>query len=405
VPAEFFGFRPANRHRAGLATVLILFVAFLAPHTATAPADPEPQDTVWLCRPDLPTDPCRGDLTTTVRTYDQPDTVAAVPEPKRHDVDCFYVYPTVSQELSYSASRDITPPVRAVAEQQAQRFSQVCDVYAPVYRQRTLLGLQNPGTAGRASAAAAMAFRDVARAWEQYLAEDNHGRGVVLIGHSQGTRMLRQLLRERIEPNPAADARLVSAVLIGGNVVVPRGADVGGDFRSVPLCRRADQTHCVLAWSAFGRTPPPAARYGVTPTTAEADPAPFGPGYEIACVNPASPQHNAEVPLHTLLRSSLFPGVLGLADIVSHRGLPPTADTPWLRPAQRYRARCAHVGNAHVLLVRPEPGTPELGPFPDPGWGLHSADIALALGDIVDMVGSQIAVYQRRLEQQTLWGR
>src|SRR5690606_25298602 len=156
-----------------------------------------------------------------------------------------------------------------------------------VYRQRTLLALQSPGTAGQAKAAAAMAFRDVARAWEQYLAEDNRGRGVVLIGHSQGTRMLRQLLRERIEPDPVADARLVSAVLVGGNVVVPRGADVGGDFRTVPLCRRTDQTHCVLAWSTFGQTPPADARYGVTPTTAEAEPVPYGPGYETACVNPA----------------------------------------------------------------------------------------------------------------------
>ncbi|WP_067855798.1 DUF3089 domain-containing protein [Nocardia shimofusensis] len=405
MPAEFFGSPPANGPRAGLATVLILFVAFLAPHAATAPAEPEPQDTVWLCRPDLPADPCRGDLTTTERTHDQPDVVVPAPSPKRHDVDCFYVYPTVSQELSYSASRDVSAPVRAVAEQQAQRFSQVCDVYAPVYRQRTLLGLQNPGSPGRAAAAAAMAFRDVARAWEQYLAEDNHGRGVVLIGHSQGTRMLRQLLRERIEPDPAVGARLVSAVLVGGNVVVPRGADIGGDFQTVPLCRRADQTHCVVAWSAFGRTPPPDARYGVTPTTAEADPAPFGPGYEIACVNPASPQHNAEVRLHTLMRSTLFPGVLGLGDIVSHRGLPPTADTPWLRPAQRYRARCTRTGNAHVLLVRPEPGTPELGPFPTPGWGLHSADVTLALGDTVEMVGTQIAAYRQRLGQQIGRGR
>ncbi|HLS75867.1 MAG TPA: DUF3089 domain-containing protein [Nocardia sp.] len=404
MPAEFFGSRLANRPRYGLATALILFVALLVPQAASAPADPEPQETVWLCRPDLPADPCRGDLTTTVRTPGEPDVVVPAPAAERHEVDCFYVYPTVSTELSYSASLDITPPIRAIAEQQAQRFSEVCDVYAPVYRQRTLLALRSPGTPGQAKAAAAMAFRDVARAWEQYLNEFNHGRGVVLIGHSQGTRMLRQLLRERIEPDPAANARLVSAVLVGGNVVVPRGADAGGDFHTVPLCRRTGQTHCVIAWSAFGQAPPPDARYGVTPTTAEADPQPFGPGYEIACVNPAFPQGDAEVPLHTLTRSALFPGIFGLGD-AGRGGLPPAADTPWLRPAERYLGRCARIGDAHVLLVRPEPDAPALSAFPDPGWGLHAADITLPLGDVVAMVGTQIETYRQRSAQQTVWGR
>ena len=38
-------------------------------------------------------------------------------------------------------------------------------------------------------------YADVLDAWREYLARDNRGRGVVLLGHSQGTRMLRQLLR------------------------------------------------------------------------------------------------------------------------------------------------------------------------------------------------------------------
>ncbi|WP_245545810.1 DUF3089 domain-containing protein [Nocardia higoensis] len=219
---------------------------------------------------------------------------------------------------------------------------------------------------------------------------------MVLIGHSQGTRMLRQLLRERIEPDQAAAARLVSAVLVGGDVVVPRGGDIGGDFRSVPLCRARDQIRCVLAWSTYGQTPPANARYGVTPTTPEAAPVPYGPEYEIACVNPASLARNDELALHTLLRSDVRPGAVGLADLAPALGPTPMAGTPWLRPAQRYRAQCTHIGEAHVLLVRPEPGAPAIGPFPNPDWGLHVAEMALALGDTVDIVGAQIAAYRKR---------
>lgn len=366
-------------HRRLLAAVALALLALIA--AAPASAVPEPADTVtWLCRPDLPADPCRGDLSTTLRTPGAPDTVVR-PASGPHAVDCFYVYPTVSTEPSYSASRAITPPLRLIAEQQAQRFSEVCDVYAPVYRQRTLLALRSPGTPEQARAAAELAYADVERAWEQYLAADNRGRGVVLIGHSQGTRMLRQLLRERIEPDAAVNARLVSAVLAGGNVVVPRGADVGGDFRTVPVCRGREQTHCVLAWSAFHEPPPADSRYGRAATTPEATPAPYGDGYEIACVNPADPAGDADVAVRTLVRA-------GYAGFV-------VAATPWLQPAERYQARCERTGGAHVLLVRPEPGAPELPAVPDPGWGLHVADLNLVLGDTVDMVGAQIAAYQR----------
>ena len=73
-------------------------------------------------------------------------------------------------------------------------------------------------------------------AWREYLARDNRGRGVVLIGHSQGTRMLRRLIREEIDPSPAARGRLVSAMLLGGNVIVRRGEVTAGTSRT---CRRA----------------------------------------------------------------------------------------------------------------------------------------------------------------------
>ena len=86
-----------------------------------------------------------------------------------------------------------------------------------------------------------MAYADARAAWRHYLAHDNGGRGVVLIGQSQGAFMLKRLIMEEIEGKPA-QKQLVSALLPGTDLAVPAGRDVGGDFKSVPLCRASSQT-------------------------------------------------------------------------------------------------------------------------------------------------------------------
>ncbi len=98
----------------------------------------------------------------------------------------------------------------------------------------------------------ALGYQDVRAAWRYYLAHDNGNRGIVLIGHSQGTVILTELIRREIEGTPV-QSRIVSAFLIGGpgGILVPRGKDVGGTFAHMPLCRAATQTGCVVAYSSF----------------------------------------------------------------------------------------------------------------------------------------------------------
>ena len=69
--------------------------------------------------------------------------------------------------------------------------------------------------------------------------------------------MLIRLLKSQVDPKPAVRARMVSALLMGGNVTVPIGKTVGGDFKRIPACRSRSQTGCVVAYSSF-LDPPPA---------------------------------------------------------------------------------------------------------------------------------------------------
>src|SRR3954463_14497222 len=190
----------------------------------------------WLCRPGLTGQPCVGDQTT---RYFAPDGSSRVGKPAsvaKPPIDCFYVYPPVSNQPTPNATQTADPEVRSIAKYQAQRFSTRCRVFAPLYREVTALGVamasQTHDTSGYT-----IAFGDVREAWRSYLRNDNHGRGFVLIGHSQGSRMLRALIRGEIDGKRAVRRRLVSAIIPGANATV-------ADFRHVPACRAARQIGC-----------------------------------------------------------------------------------------------------------------------------------------------------------------
>lgn len=367
-----------------------------------AAANPQ---TLWACRPDATPNPCTGPLTTTylASTTLQPRRVAKVETPPTdavRPVDCFYVYPTVSSVARTNAPLSLTREVGAILQYQAARFSQVCNVYAPVYRQTTLLGLVEPALGappkpGQIAPTLALAYGDVRRAWEDYLEHDNHGRGVVLIGHSQGSGHLIKLMQDRIDPDPELRARLVSAILPGGNLIVRQGERLGGDFEHVPLCAAATETGCAMAWSTFAYSPPADTYFGITDSQLrEAGGLPAKPGTEVACVNPAVLSGDGGR-METFVRRETFPGLIGVALWAMYYGLKPYAPTPWISPGERYRGTCRHLrGDAHVLLLRPANAAtilPMQAPWPE--WGLHLADINLPLGNLIRVVRQQIAAY------------
>jgi hypothetical protein len=366
-------------------------VAALALLPAAAGAATSSSKTVWLCNPSLKKDPCRPGLATTRFSAAGLRTGVAHPHAvKRPKIDCFYVYPTVSDQKTAIANKHIDPEIKSIALYQAARYSQVCRVFAPVYRQRTVAGIQDAvngtTTGSRRGVVNDKGYSDVLAAWRAYLKNDNNGRGVVFIGHSQGSFVLRQLLANEVDRKPAARKLMVSAVLLGGNVEVKQGSDRGGDFQNLPACRSKTQVGCVIAFSTFGATPPDNALFGRTAT----------PGREVLCTNPAS-LGGGSATLDGIFPSAPFaPGTLIAAGITLLGVKQPTAPTPWVELPDSYSAECSGEAGAHVLRLTPLNGAPAFKPSPTEGWGLHLVDANIALGNLIDDVRSEAAAFAKR---------
>jgi hypothetical protein len=213
------------------AVVILLAQLLVAAQGAPSAQAPERNDygkaENWLCRPDKANDACSVDLTTTVVAPAGTLTREPFTANPKALIDCFYVYPTVSSDATPNSDMSIDPAEQNVVRQQFARFRSQCRTFAPMYRQVTLAGLRGAmAGGGRLSLDEGSGYTDVLDAWNHYLKNDNNGRGVVLVGHSQGAMVLTRLIAEEIDGKPI-QSRLVSAILMGTSVAVPKGKDVG----------------------------------------------------------------------------------------------------------------------------------------------------------------------------------
>ena len=369
---------------AALAAGALALAAMAQPAFAQTPAKNDYADkAAWLCWPGR-TDACSGDNTATVITANGKATKETWKADPKAPVDCFYVYPTVSMDPGVISDMTPNKEEQRVVEQQLARFASKCRVYAPMYRQFTLTALRqmitNPAAAAAAGPRPNTGYTDVVDAWNYYLAHENKGRGVVLIGHSQGSGVLTQLIAAEIDGKPA-QKQLISALLLGTGLPVTKGGDTG-TFRSIPTCKSATQTGCVIAYASFLDTAPPPAnsRFG-RPREANS-------AMEVACVNPAS-LSGGKSELHSYMAAS------GNGHTADGWAKGVTVDTPFVSVPGLLSATCVNSGGFNYLAVHvnADPADPRIDAIKPgavtPDWGLHLVDVNLAMGDLVDLVDSQ----------------
>lgn len=364
-----------------LLSFLWAFGSAQGPAFAEAPPSPDPdyaQPASWACRPGAET-LCTTGLDA-IRVDAQGHRTPAPFQPAADPgIDCFYVYPTVSREETPYAGMQPTAEVVHTVKAQAGRLTSVCRLFAPLYRQMTLPGLKaQMGRGGPLNWD--LPYRDVAAAWRAYLARDNGGRGVVLVGHSQGTILLQRLIAEEIDGKPV-QKRLVAAFLAGdpGLGLPSAGATVGGTFKHVPVCTATSQTGCAYAWGSYQAQDTSQHIFG-------ADHSPsIAAGGVAACASPAAPGGGAG----TL--KSYFPKPAGAPD----------KDPPWVEAVGQLSAACTRDANGQVLRVSILPGAysellrtaldPAAG---TPGWGLHRIDINLVQGNMLDVIAAQAKAWK-----------
>jgi hypothetical protein len=351
----------------------------------------------WLCQPGRAPDPCAGNpavsavtASGTVRPAARPSSAAA------SKFACFYVNPTTSltQTPTGNTGLAVTRLETYIAAEEAAPFSQVCDVWSPLYRSQTLPTVLK-GLAGDESlmrSTFTVAYDSVLPAWQWFLARTGT-KPVILIGDSQGAAILIHLISAQVDRQPPVLRRLLVAILVGGNLQVPAGKVTGATFTSVPLCTSATQVGCAIAFSSYSSRPPASSVFGrpgqgtslQSQETAKV-------GQQVACVNPAALGGGT---------GDLDPYLL----TASQTGLKEPVPTPWVTYPGLYSATCEQGGGATWLQVtslagtsrtRPVvteaivPGTPDTGP----AWGYHGYEYNLTLGSLLHDVAGEEAAWQ-----------
>jgi hypothetical protein len=363
---------------------------------STAPKADYSDPALWLCKPGRPDDVCgRSNQDATVLEADGSTRVERFQADPNAPIDCFYVYPTVSLDPGANATLKLEGEEVRVVNQQFARFASVCRPFAPLYRQVTLTALRAGLSGHPMPVDRELAYTDVKAAWDEYLAHDNHGRGVVLIGHSQGSVVLTQLVKREIDGKPI-QKQILSVILAGYLLQVPTGKDVGGDFRSMPLCRSAGQIGCAFNFASFraNMPPPPSSRFGAS----------NGQGLEAACTNPAA-LGGGDAPLKAYLASG--------AEAVTGDGVPQGAwtksgkpiTTPFVEVPGLLTAQCRTTAQHNFLSVtiHPTPKGERTNEITGdviirgkvlPDWGLHRIDMNLTMGNLIDVVRTETKTYQ-----------
>lgn len=352
---------------------------------------------VWMCRPDLETNICKANLDATVVPGDGKIFLERYEAAEAPQVDCFFLYPTVSLDPGYQS--DFSPDLMEYDDIKLQfaRFGSVCRQFAPVYRQTTVTALRSsaggPQPVGEPLPDGIGRYSDVLDAWRHYITNENDGRGYILVGHSQGSALLARLLAEEIEGAPE-HARMISAMILGAPIFVPDGERVGGTFQSTPVCSSANETGCVISYMSFrDRNPVPEnTRFGRSRDDLRA-----------VCANPAN-LAGGKGPLDSYFLTRGFLNTAGGSNqpdwLTPHQDIA----TKFVKTPGLLSAECVRTGEFDqlVISVNAVPSDPRTDDIagelvraagPDHTWGLHMVDVDIAMGNLINIANQQAISY------------
>lgn len=347
---------------------------------------------LWACRPGNQPNECHADLSATEFLKNGETREIKHERKKDPEFDCFYVYPTVDLTGGGNMTDFSDKGVGYVQDalrSQGARFTRLCEVYAPLYRQISLARGGDGGGGVTRTGDPVRAFTDVMQAFDYYMQNLNKGRKFVLIGHSQGTVMITTLLSRVIDTNAALRAQMISAVILGGGPLAPPDADMGGSFKNIPKCTEPGQVGCVIAYASYAAEAPPS---GATALFGRDPPADAG-AQQVICTEPGALANNDGNYAGTYIRLQS-----NNASFMSEQP-PEFADvkTPFVLYRDYFKGECVREAPFSYLKITANPSEDDERPQPSyrrpdleaTGWGLHLVDFNLALDDLIKAVELQ----------------
>ena len=315
-------------------------------HSAPPPAPDYQAKASWIARPDIAGNPA---LFTPAGYSVAPKPAAAV----------FFVSPTAWLSRSgWNApldDADTNDRLDRFTRMQASVFNGVAEVWVPRYRQATFGAFLKPGP--DAAQALGLAYTDVERAFDTFLAAQPADRPIILAGHSQGSLHLLHLLKSR---RAVLGKRLVAVYAVGWAVALPEDTAVAG----LPACTTPAQSGCLLSWQTYAADGELDEALKSLASVPDLSGKPIGTR-PMLCVNPLT-------------------GGTGAAGADRNAGM--LADEALV--AHKVGASCNPRG---LLLISPTPR--DAGPYVLPGGNFHVYDYALFWANIRADVEARLSAH------------
>jgi hypothetical protein len=344
----------------------------------------------WLCRPDISPNECARNLDATELKADGTKQVMKHVPAKDPAIDCFYAYPTVwlnrTAQMTDFSDTGVNLVVDALLAQ-AARFSRICRVFAPLYRQNGLSGVFVSPDANKE-----LALQDLRDAFAYYLEHDNQGRKFVFLSHSQGTFVTSALIKRDVDENDDVRSRFLSAVMLGGQPYTPPGERSGGTFKNIPTCSAPGEVGCVIAYNSYAKEAPAtfSSVFGHVATT-PLDYDDVDPKGQVICTEPAALAGNSGRYAGTYFPLSLQNPQFGAPGPI------PGVDTPFVVYRDFFKGKCVQANGVSYLEVSAEPDASDMRPVPayrnstleGVGFGMHLVDYSIPQDDLIEAVRLQ----------------
>ena len=175
------------------------------------------------------------------------------------DVDAFYIYSTSYIDMSFDKDAPDYVPIdnpemvfRAQGEYRtnASVFEESCNVFSPFYRQvgmryagelSSKYGSLDPGLAG-------VSYTDIKAALDYFFEHLNNGRPFIIAGHSQGSAMVRYVLKHYFKEHPDYYKRMVAAYAIGYSIT----KDDLKDYPHLKFATGESDAGVIVSWNTEG---------------------------------------------------------------------------------------------------------------------------------------------------------